>query len=264
MIYFLHISYDGTAYRGWQRQLNAISVQEVIELKLKKIFKKEITVIGCGRTDAGVHASQYLLHIYLDTQPQFDLVFRLNKHLPNDIVAYNMIPMDESSHARFDAHSRTYDYFIHSYHDPILYRYSTYHNFENYNFEAMKSAASILCNYSDFKAVCKQPEMHNHTKCQIKKSVLYIDHTNQRMQFSITANRFLRGMIRLIVSYLLKIGAGEITLEAFEILLANKINIPENKPAQPNGLFLTKIEYPYLSLDTRPDICSMLKKGLEH
>ena len=128
MIYFLHIAYDGSQYRGWQYQPDVTSVQEVIEEKMKKIFKKNITVFGCGRTDAEVHASQYILHIELSEPLDFDLKFRLNKNLPDDISVYDVLPMQDDQHARYDAISRSYDYYIHLYKDPLLSKYSSYYD----------------------------------------------------------------------------------------------------------------------------------------
>jgi tRNA pseudouridine38-40 synthase len=262
MNYFLHIAYDGTAYRGWQRQLNAISVQEVLEKKLYAIFKYPVTVYGCGRTDAGVHASQYIINIGLPQALDFNLKFRLNKHLPNDIVVYEVLPMQDNQHARYDATLRTYDYFLHAYPDPVLDRYSTFYSSESLDVAAMQTAATCLLNYRDFRAVCKQPDAHKHTLCTLYQSQFFVSEDGKRLRFTISSNRFLKGMIRMIVAYLLKVGKGELTAQEFEQLVKNKQHNPYHKLAPPNGLFLSKIEYPYLSLATQPDICSLLKVGL--
>lgn len=263
MRYFLHIAYDGSQYSGWQWQPNAKSIQEKIEEKLQKIFKEPITVFGCGRTDKGVHASQYMMHINLKKALNFDLKFRLNKNLPDDIAVYDVMEMKGNQHCRYDAISRTYDYFIHLNKDPHLFNYSSFYHLENLDFESMKKGALILGQYDDFKAICKQPELYPDTICKVTHVRLYVNEELGRLRFTITANRFLRGMVRLCISNLLKIGKGEISLEEFEYMLANKVVQTMNRPSFPNGLYLSKIEYPYLKLTPRKDICHALKMGLE-
>ena len=263
MKYFLHIGYDGSKYRGWQCQPDVPSVQETIEQKLKCIFKVNISVFGCGRTDAGVHASQYMLHINIAEPFDFDLKFLLNKHLPDEIVVYDVFEMERKQHARYDAVSRTYDYFIHLYKDPVLSNYSSFYELEDLDFDAMKKAAALLPLYEDFKAICKQPDIYNHTLCKVTNAKLYVDSNQQRMRFTITANRFLRGMVRLCVSFLLKIGTGKMSLDEFEHILANQLEVPDKRPAFPNGLYLARVEYPYLKVATRTNFCSFLKTGLE-
>ena len=265
MIHFLHIGYDGTNYRGWQFQKNVRSIQETIEQSLKKIFKKEIIVFGCGRTDAGVHASQYVLHIDIDPV-DFDLKVRLNHNLPKDIVVYDVLEMRSNQHARFDATSRTYDYFIHLYDDPFLNRVSSQYNLKylgSLNYDLMREACDLIANCENFIGFCKQPDLYEHTICHITEAKLFVNEQDGRIRFSITANRFLRGMIRLIVAYLLKVGSGVMTLEEFKLLMDNKLEVADRSSAFPNGLYLSKIEYPYLKLDTQKDICSLLKSGLQ-
>ena len=263
MKYFLHIGYYGGNYHGWQSQPNAPTVQGTIEEKLKCIFKTKITVFGCGRTDAGVHASQYFLNITIKEPFDFDLKFRLNKHLPNDIVVYDIIEVEERQHARYDATSRTYDYFIHLYKDPVLGKYSSYYELENLDFDAMKKAAALIPLYDNFEAVCKQPHLHNHTICYVTHSELFVDVAEQRIRFTITANRFLRGMIRLLVSFLLRIGTGKITLETFKKILAEQLNIQDKKPAFANGLYLSGVTYPYINVAIPTDVSALLKNGLK-
>ncbi len=262
MRYFLHIGYHGEHYHGWQRQPNAITVQGVIEEKLLAIFKTNITVFGCGRTDAGVHASQYMLHITIEDDFNFDLKFRLNHHLPNDIVVYDIIPVEEQQHTRYDASSRTYDYFIHLYKDPVLEKYSAYYDLKNLDIVAMRNAVALIPLYDNFEAVCKQPHLHNHTICYVSQATLYTDVTAQRIRFSITANRFLRGMIRLLVGFLLKVGTGELSIETFKKILSEQYNVADKKPAFANGLYLSEVTYPYLSVTKPTDIVSFLKKDL--
>ena len=263
MRYFLHIAYDGTHYCGWQRQTSALSVQEVIEETLKKIFKKEITVWGCGRTDSGVHASQYFLHINLEDNFDFDLAFRLNKNLPDDIAVYDVLPMQKGQHTRFDATSRTYDYFINFYKDPFLKKYCSEYLLQDLDFEAMQKAAALIMQFNDFKSICRQPDLYNNTICDVMHAQLFISSYKKRMRFTITANRFLRGMVRLCVAFLLKIGERKMSLEEFENMLKGEIVYPMNVTALPNGLFLSKVVYPYLDLSEVDGISSSLRIGLE-
>ncbi len=262
MKYFLNIGYDGSNYSGWQWQPNVPSIQEEIEKALKSIFKEKVTANGCGRTDAGVHASQYILHIELKNPPDFDLKFRLNKNLPDDIAVYDVLEMADDSHARYDATSRSYDYFIHTYEDSVLHKYSSFYELKDLDIEAMKKGVDLLTKYNDFHSICKQPLMHNHTLCKITNAQLYVSSDKQRLRFAITADRFLRGMIRLIIYFLLKIGTRELSIEEFEHLLSNKVDLNNKIPAFPNGLYLSKVEYPYLKIESPTNICSLLKMGL--
>jgi len=258
----LHIGYDGSKYSGWQRQPNAVSVQEIIEQNLEKIFHYPITVYGCGRTDAGVHASQYVMHINIAEIPSFDLKFRLNKNLPDAIAVYDIIKITDDKHTRYHATFRTYDYFIHLYKAPAIADYSSYYELENLNLPAMKKLVDLLPLYEDYKSFCKQPHLHNHTRCTVTHANLFVDEHSKRIWFSIRANRFLRGMIRILVSFILKVGKGEMTVEEFETILSQQIEIPNKQPAFPNGLYLSKIEYPFVNLPPQPSICDMLKQGM--
>lgn len=262
MTYFFHIGFEGSRYQGWQFQPNIRTVQGTIEDTLKEVLKKEIRVEGCGRTDAGVHASQYILHIQLEQNFDFDLKFRLNKRLPDDIVVYDILEMKDQQHVRFDATSRTYDYFIHLEKNPFLRRYSSLYEFEDLDYEAMKKATALFMKYDDFKAICKQPLLYNHTRCKVTQAKFYVDKKQGRLRFTITANRFLRGMVRLCVYFLLEVGRGKMSVEEFEDRFANRKS-GFIRPAFPNGLFLSKIEYPYLNLENQSGIFRLLKIGLE-
>ena len=257
--YFLHIAYDGSKYRGWQRQTDVISVQEIIEDKLLQIFKEKITVYGCGRTDAGVHASQYILHINLATPLTFDLKFRLNKNLPDGIVIHEVVQVENRQHARFDAIARTYHYFMHFDEDCVLKRYSTFQDKTGLDFKLMKEAAALIVEGKDFKHFCKQPELFDDTTCNVFHASLAINEAGKRMQFKVTANRFLRGMIRILVAALIDIGSGKLSIEAFKKMLQNEGEPFEKHPAYPNGLYLSKVEYPYISFEEKGIIGSLLK-----
>lgn len=251
MKYFFHIAYDGSKYSGWQWQPNSFSVQGVIEQKLEKIFKEKITVFGCGRTDKGVHAAQYFFHIDVRKEFHFDLKYVLKKHLPPTISLFNIISFENRQHARYDAKKRTYDYFFHTIPDPFLDKYSSLFDEEALDLDLMTSATMLLLKYSDFRGFCLQPDSHNHTLCKVFKCGLIANENQTRIQFTITGDRFLKGMVRILISMLLKIGKKEMNLENFESLLKNPRNGFNLKPAPPNGLYLSKVEYDYLKLDNQ-------------
>ena len=264
MRYFIHLGYDGSNYRGWQRQGETHNtVQELIEKTLSRIFKKEVSVYGCGRTDAGVHASQYVIQINLDEAPVFDLKFRLNKSLPDDIAVFEIIEVKENEHCRHGAVERTYDYFIHWEKDPLLFRYSSFYEDLALDFDLMKKAAALILETSDFKPLCKQPNAYKSTLCQISNCELFVNEDQGRLRFTITANRFLRGMVRICVFFLLEVGSGKMTLKQFEAVLNQEEDLIEKLPAYPNGLFLSRIKYPFLELTDSHKLIKMLKAGLD-
>jgi len=270
MRYFLHIAYDGTQYCGWQRQADVLSVQEVLEKTLKRIFKKEVPVWGCGRTDSGVHASQYMLHINLYEDFDFDLKFRLNKNLPDDIAVHDVIPIEQclprrgaGRHARFDASSRTYDYFINFYKDPFLSRYCGEYDPVDLDVEAMQKAVALLIKYDDFKTICRQAHLYDNTICKVTNAQLFISDDKKRLRFTISANRFLRGMVRLCVAFLLEIGRGDLSFDEFEKIFSNKEIYSLSHTALASGLYLSKVDYPYLDIPELPGMCSSLRIGLK-
>lgn len=264
MRYFIHLGFDGSSYSGWQKQQNTHNtIQEVLEDTLSRIFKKRITVYGCGRTDAGVHASQYVLHINIDTAPAFDLKFRLNKNLPDSIAIFAVMEVDEAYHCRYDASARTYDYFLHWKKDPALSRYSSYYGDLELDVELMQQAAALIQQTQDCKALCKHPDLYDNTICQISHCRLYANTTQARMRMSIRSNRFLRGMVRLCVYFLLQVGSGKMTIAELADILSLQKHVDHKRPALPNGLFLSKVEYPFLDLPEEHHLIRMLRQGLE-
>ncbi len=157
MRYFFHIGYHGTHYNGWQKHPGSNSVQQKLETALSKLLKVPIAINGCGRTDAQVHASQYFFHVDIENEWDFDLFFRLNKILPDDIAIFEIIPMQGQPHARFDAIKRTYDYFIHTYKDPFLSNYSSFYPYPDLNLDKMKAAVALLPKYTDYRACVNAP-----------------------------------------------------------------------------------------------------------
>lgn len=264
MRYFIHLGFDGTDYSGWQRQKDTQNtVQEVIEQTLSQIFKKTVSVYGCGRTDAGVHASQYVIQIHLDEAPVFDLKFRLNKNLPDGIAVFEIFEVTQDQHCRHDAVVRTYDYFIHWNKDPGLMRYSSLYDDLKLDFDLMKKATALILKTTDFKPVCKQPDLYTNTLCQVSNCELIVNEEQGRLRFTITANRFLRGMVRICVFYLLEVGTGKMTLKEFGEILNQEKELKEKWPAHSNGLFLSRVGYPYLELKDSHSLIKMLKVGLE-
>jgi len=246
--YFIHIGYHGKRYSGWQKHPGMLTVQGILESALSRVLKTPVAIIGCGRTDVQVHASQFFFHVDIEKDWQFDLFFRMNKMLPDDIAVFDIIPMQGQPHARFDAIQRTYDYFIHSYKDPFLCGFSSLYEEWQLDLDAMKTAVSMLPNYTDYRAFCKCPDRIDHTLCYVSKANLFIDSTGDRLRFHISANRFLSKMIRIIMGRLLEIGRGQMSVDQFEYHLANKKTPRNIIPAHPQGLYLSKVTYPYLDI----------------
>ncbi|MHB8207043.1 tRNA pseudouridine(38-40) synthase TruA [Mucilaginibacter sp.] len=263
MRYFFHIGYHGTNYCGWQKHPEALSVQQVLETNLSKLLKVPIYISGCGRTDAQVHASQFFFHVDIEQTWDFDLFFRLNKILPDDIAVFDIIQMEGLPHARFDAIQRSYDYFIHTYKDPFLSRFSSLYAERNLDLQKMKDAVALLPQYSDYRAFCKMPDRIDHTICHVSTANLYIDKSGDRIRFHISANRFLSKMIRIIVGRLLEIGKGEMSVDEFEHYLAEKITPQIIIPAYPQGLYLSKVTYPYLDLPVKSTFSTMMADGTD-
>ena len=250
MKYFLHLAYKGTHYQGWQRQINGLGIQAVVEDALSKMFKQRIKVHPCGRTDAGVHASQFFCHTIIDKVWDFDAIFRINKMLPADIRIYDFIPVDVMANAQLDVIARTYDYHIHTTNNPFLAELSTLYLMENPALVEMQTAAQLLTKYRDFRSFCKQPDLYKTTLCAVTFAELSIDKSQTRLHFRITANRFLRAMIRMIVGHLVKIGRREMTVMEFEALLKNPKLSRQPVFAYPQGLYLSKVVYPYLNIES--------------
>ncbi|MEM1120002.1 MAG: tRNA pseudouridine(38-40) synthase TruA [Bacteroidota bacterium] len=256
MKYFIHLAYKGTAYQGWQRQANGLGVQEVLEKQLAKMFKQKVGLHACGRTDAGVHASQFFCHTIIEKNWNFDAVFRINKMLPSDIKVLEFIPVVNQANAQLDVIARTYDYYIHLHESPFLSELSTYYLIEKSTLGEMQQAASLIKNYNDFRSFCKQPDLYPTTICQITKSELSINAAQTQLRFRITGNRFLKAMVRMLVGNLVKIGQGKLTLADFIEMLENPRLTTVPSFAYPQGLYLSKVVYPYLERANAQHLCS--------
>ncbi len=264
MRYFLHLGYNGAAYRGWQRQNNVISIQEVLERELSNMLDERIIIHGCGRTDAQVHASQYFLHFNYEKEIDFDFVFRINKMLPDDIAVFEIIPVHKNANAQLDAIKRTYDYFIHFYKDPFLRDFSTLYLLKNLDFDKMKKAAGIFTIHKDYQSLCLAPNIYKSTICEVTSAQLFITEKEDRLRFQISSNRFLRGMIRSIIKKLLEIGEGKLSIDELANGLNGGLIKYSNKIAYPQGLYLSKVEYQYLKLERKSDFACMLENQLNN
>ncbi len=251
MRFFFHIAYNGNKYHGWQRQLHHQSIQQTIEEGLSNQLKSKIIIHGCGRTDSKVHADQYLFHVDVEKKWEFDLVFRLNKLLPNDISIYEIIPVENNHHAQRSAVQRTYDYYIHTDKSPFIHTISSYYEDKNLNLEKMQKLVSLLTKHTDYRGFCKSPNKYNHTICNVSSATLFTNKNGDKLRFQVSSNRFLHGMIRAIVARIIQIGTGKISLDEFENYLASKCTHDNLSFAHPQGLHLTKIVYPFLDLPTR-------------
>jgi tRNA pseudouridine38-40 synthase len=180
-----------------------------------------------------------------------DLLFVLNKKLPDDIVVYDIIPMDGWPHAQKEALSRTYDYFIHTQANPFLSEISAYYPLEKFFPEKTAAATRLIPNYSDFRAFCKTPDRHAHTLCEVREAHFWIDEKKERLRFQLTANRFLKGMVRLLAGNLLEVGQGRMSVEQFEHHLASGEAPKFMNLADPQGLYLSKVEYDFLKIPAK-------------
>lgn len=253
MRYFFHIAYLGTAYSGWQKHPNTNTIQQVLETKLAQVLKADIPVIGCGRTDAGVHASQFFFHADLEIKDIETFLFRLNKALPTDISVFDIIPVGEKAHARFDAYLRTYDYFIHTYKDPFISTTSSFYCLKNLNSEQMQRALQLLTLYDDYRGFCTSPAKYEHTICKISSANLYLDPNEKHLRIQVSSNRFLSKMIRIIVGKIIKIGTGNLSLDELEFHLSSGTTPAILDLAYPQGLHLSKINYPFLNLPNQTE-----------
>lgn len=241
--YFIELGYNGKNYHGWQKQPDAISVQEVIESSISKILRTNIDIVGAGRTDSGVHAKQIFAHF--DSTSKFEisnLKERLNAFLPDDITIQNIVLANNESHARFDATSRSYEYQIWEGKNPFLIDSSWQIKTKKLDVVKMNDAASLLLNYTNFKCFSKSKTDVYTYDCNITKAE-WVKNGNL-LTFHISANRFLRNMVRAIVGTLYEIGIGKITINDFIKIIESqdRRNAGISVPAQ--GLFLTKVSYP--------------------
>jgi tRNA pseudouridine38-40 synthase len=246
--YFIELAYDGTNYHGWQVQDNAISIQEVLNKALATILREPVETTGCGRTDTGVHARQLYAHFTL--QPPeggaFNLlgtVNSLNAILPDDIAVKRIVPVHADAHARFDAVSRSYEYHVHFEKDPFKINHS-WQLRDKPDMALMNAAARIMMEYTDFSCFSKSNTQTFTNNCKITRAEwVYTEHC---LVFHISADRFLRNMVRAIVGTLMLVGRKEIAPEEVRVIIESKNRSNAGTSVPACGLYLTEVKYTYL------------------
>lgn len=242
MRYFIRLSYLGSRYSGWQEQPGTLTVQQVVNQALQTLLGPEVECTGSGRTDTGVHAGMQVVHLDAElTYPANQLVHKLNAILPHDIAVQWIRPVTPAAHARFDAVSRAYEYHIHQQKDPFKTGVS-YLFKPVLDVEAMNKSAALLREWKDFQCFSKVKTDVKHFDCDIFDA--YWKRQNEELTFYVTANRFLRGMVRAMVGTLLEVGLGRIDTEDFRTILASRDRKAAARNVPPEGLFLTNITYP--------------------
>jgi tRNA pseudouridine38-40 synthase len=244
------ISYDGKSYAGWQRQPNALTIQEVLEQALYTITRSETPIVGCGRTDAGVHASSYYFHCDIpDDYVGIDnVVYKLNSVLPSDIVVHHVNPVDDEFSARYRATKRSYEYFLHTQHNPFIREYSYYYpQLRELPTERINGFCQFISTQNEFKPLCKSNSGVDHYKCTIY-DVRFVELDGGRYKFCIQANRYLRGMIRLMVGAMLNYARQKLNMEQLSISFAEQVQLPLNWSVPGHGLFLSEVLYDPLTI----------------
>jgi tRNA pseudouridine38-40 synthase len=245
---FIELAYDGTKYHGWQRQSESITIQQVLEEALERLCGCPTTIIGCGRTDAEVHASYYVAHCDIPPIPaeRFDslsqLALKLNGMVDTDVAILSISEVLPKSHARYDACDRSYTYDLHTEKDPFLSGRSA-RIFGSLDISAMRSAASHLIFQGDFAAFCKTGSDVKTTICDVRKLEI-ISFDSSRVRIEISADRYLRNMVRAIVGTLLDVGRGRMTEDEFKEVISSCDRTRAGKSAPGCGLYLSRVLYP--------------------
>lgn len=244
--YFIQIAYDGSLYHGWQAQPNAVTVQELLDKAMTTVLRQPIETLGCGRTDSGVHAKDFYAHFDvegMDENKVLNALGGINALLPYQIAAKRIIPVHDDAHARFDATARAYKYHVHFEKDPFKLNRSWLIK-DHLDVQAMNEAAALLLNYTDFSCFSKSNTQTFTNNCKIVKAVF--EEEEDGLVFTIEADRFLRNMVRAIMGTLVQIGKKEIDLTAFKAVIESKNRSMAGQSVPACGLYLVKIEYPYL------------------
>ena len=244
MRHFAEIAYKGTQFHGWQRQRNSRSVQEAIEEGLSMVLRQETPIMGCGRTDTGVHASQYFFHFDSDKIFPKNFIDRMNKVLGDNIAVKRIFPVKEDAHARFDAIKRTYEYYIGTTKNPFENDLVWYYPYPaQLDLQKMNKIAGLLRQYEDFLPFCKTKSDAKTMKCELSRAEWIYDKGKQQYVFHISADRFLRGMVRLIVGACVRYSRGKISFEDIQSAMEKQMPLKKSFSAPASGLFLTKVEY---------------------
>lgn len=243
MRYFITFSYQGSSYHGWQRQPDASSVQQTLEEALKLFLKEDVSLVGAGRTDTGVHAKVMVAHF--DTQQSFEieeLIYRLNAYLDESIAILSIVEVKADAHARFDATSRSYEYWVVQQKNPFLAQ-AAYYITHPLDVNRMNEAAALILEHKDFECFSKSnTDVHTYL-CDVTRAEWVFE--GERLVFHVSANRFLRNMVRAIVGTLLEVGKGKMSIDEFKAVLDSKDRRNAGPSVPAKGLYLTTIQYPY-------------------
>jgi tRNA pseudouridine38-40 synthase len=241
MRYFFEISYNGGNYNGWQSQNNAKGIQSVVEDCMSRISRTEIKITASGRTDTGVHCEQQFFHADMEEIETDQFLFKLNAMLPSDIVIHSIRKVKPDAHARYDARERTYHYRMVLEKNAFTHGLAWYF-FKSLDVQTMNAAAALLVGKHDFTSFSKVKTDVNHFVCDIK-AAQWTGEKN-RLEFTITANRFLRGMVRAIVGTLIDVGQGKTSEAEFSRIISSKDRKEAGQNVPPYGLYLSKVVYP--------------------
>jgi tRNA pseudouridine38-40 synthase len=262
MRYFIHLAYDGTGYCGWQKQPDGETVQGKLNVALSRMLSEHIGTDGCGRTDAGVHATDFYAHFSTDQVLNERFAFRLNSSLPADITIFRVFRVGDNINARFSAISRTYQYFIHRKKNPFLLHYA-YQLHPEMDWSKVIDATTLIHTFGDFTTLCRTSEDFKNNICRVTEArwdevpmPFQVGRTEHDtcMRFTITSNRFLRSMVRMVVGALVQIGRGHLDKDVFEKTVRSKQKFPFSLSAPPQGLYLTKVVYPDIEFQTATKI----------
>ena len=242
MRFFIQFSYFGKAYHGWQNQPNAITVQEVLENAMSKLLNSPISVMGAGRTDTGVHAKEMYAHFDVEHLTEIpELLFRLNSYLPNDIAVQRIFEVKDDAHARFNATARTYEYHISKTKDPFIMDMAHF-IWKDLDLAKMNTAAEFLIGKKDFECFSKSNTDVFTNICDLREAKWVVE--NDKLIFTITADRFLRNMVRAVVGTLLNVGVGKYSTDYVNTILKSKDRTMAGASVPAKGLYLTSIVYP--------------------
>jgi tRNA pseudouridine38-40 synthase len=241
--YFAELAYDGTNYCGWQRQNHSVSIQQTIENNISTILREKILITGCGRTDTGVHASQYYFHFDVDTELSEKEQRSIIKIQPKDLSIKRLFLVSDTLHSRYSALTRRYTYYIEKGHNPFNQAYTyQYYAATPLKLEKLNQAASLLLAYNSFFPFCKTGSEVDHYRCNLTKAA-WRQEGNQFI-FEIQSNRFLRGMVRLVVGMCIMVSEGKIDLEDVRTAMEEQKRLVKDYTSPAQGLFLSQITYP--------------------
>lgn len=245
MRYFIEMAYDGTHFFGFQRQNDKRSIQGELEKALSTVYNAPIETKSSSRTDTGVHALQNYCHFDTDLPEPEKLVFRVNQLIGKEVAIKRIIQVEDDQHGRFDALHRTYHYFAHFHKDPFKENRSYKLKHRSLDVQKMNEAASWLLKYEEFDSFCKANTEVKTMFCDID-TACWEELEDGALKFTIRANRFLRGMVRAVVGTLIRVGAGQLSVEDFKQVIESKDRQNADFSPPGCGLYLVKIEYPYL------------------